>query len=386
MSKRDAIESVHGSENKEGIVTAGYKIMQRIHTEGLWKNRGDDGRFIWEKNDRFRDISRVEEIIREEISQYDTSKYGSEEAVNLDQLKAMSGQLTNGFISMAAKNGLIPKDLVVITGKLTRGADIQIVENMSGGINIRGDGDSKPEIYISVGGIENRLGIIQRAAAKNDIDLTSEQVLNAALASLAGHEYAHSIDRALERRFCELAEELPLELGEKSKNNLGIMNFGHDITAREAEKVATPIFKNLDNRDGDVDSIHRERLATGFEMVGLKYGLVITGVSEDTADKIVETIRMSRYGDLVELSDTIDLLEMNQDDLFGYSIDLRMKLKDMGLDSAHIPALWGSVGYGAPYSVEQIKLIMTGSNNKIHDNNFIRESVEKIIKKQSAWQ
>lgn len=384
MNERPSVQSVRGKEfqdNKE--ISCGYRAMIRIMNEKLWSNRDKNGKYIYENNKHFINSKRVEEILQEEIPEVGKSDIYSGKLPGIDELNSLSKKLTNGFISTATKTGLIPMDLVILTGKITRGSDIEVLENGEGGLNFDHGKGNKPEVYISTEIIRNRMDIIFRAAEKNGIKISVEQSLAAAITSTAAHEYGHSVDRAIGYEFERKAESLPGKLGEKSRDNLAVTNFGSDISAREAERIASPIFENLDNKNGDVDCIHRERLATTFEFEGLKYGLIQTGVTKEQSEILIEAMRKSRYNGLIELSNVIDNLKMNQSDLASYCLDLRSKTKKIGLESGYIPFLWNSVGYCAPYTNEQVREILSESNEKIKNTKFIKDSVKKIIRRQA---
>ena len=109
---------------------SGYRVLERVGRQGLWQYCGEDGKFLWEKEDRVLGEKGIIKIAREEIARIEEKS--AEEKIKLlpktDSLQLSVKERTNRFISQAVKSGWLPKEAVKVVGRFTRGSDIAVVE------------------------------------------------------------------------------------------------------------------------------------------------------------------------------------------------------------------------------------------------------------------
>jgi len=357
---------------------SGNRILARVHNENLWEYKKEDGSSTASLEERIKNPGRVLEIVREEIQNAENKGTNSPKEIQLPELtelQRMAAEGVNKFASNAVKEGWLPSGMIMLTSKLTRGSDIKVVDEAHGALNFEGDSQGRPDISVSTSIVKNRAELYYSTAKLQGIDITSEQAIRAAVYSVGIHEWAHSIERSIERQCLSIAKQLP-EYQAKQDDYLFDLKVQHkagELVFNEAKTISLPLIQL--NNEADNQMVHNERFATGFEQEGVLLGLKSSGVSSENAEIIIKEVIENGAESLKDFKKLREGLNMGDVEINDYFLDIRDLIKKNGMDETYIPFLWDGIGYLGGYNKEQLGNMVTAAMSKLDDES-VRQGVK----------
>jgi hypothetical protein len=226
------------------------------------------------------------------------SKISPEEIATL---KVKSGRAFQRVVKDLVDNGVITRSLVVQAARLVKPNEVKVGAGGVSEFGYRNDyfpeiNEEKASLNID---IESEQLYLKRLAGKLDnlgITLAPEQLEEVALAGLLSHEYGHALHKTIEllqieQRLTELVERPAKddlwEIGSEVKTEV-LQTLTKIASDPQLDQIS--YFSNGDRRTAWPIGFHQidaERLGTGFELLGLKYSLKRTGLSDDDVAKVV---------------------------------------------------------------------------------------------------
>ena len=361
---------------------AGYRILARIQQEGLWQSRDENGRYIYDADKRITDTGRLLEIARGEIEIRERTRQTPREfdLPPLETLKTTTQKNIEQFIAVAKAEGIVSDSVVALTDRLTRPSDVRGVDEGTGGLNFDSRWDSgkfpedhepHPEVILSTSIIKNRMDNYANAAKELGINLTQEQLMNAAISAVAVHEWSHSLERSLETQYLTIARNLP-EYDDK-QDYWQTMGLASNVIYRGAEMVTEPLLDNTKPQDAEI--MHTERFATSFEFEATRVSLEATGVSKEDAGRFVSELHRGRNERLEDFKGLRDSLQMSNLDLGSFMIDTWIALRDGGIDGGYIPGSFKEIGYLGAYNKPQLASMIRHAETDVSDVQGIKTAV-----------
>ncbi len=361
---------------------AGYRILARIIEEGLWQCRDKNNRYIYDADKRITNNGRLLEIAKGEIEARTNTRPPPQEfdLPPLETLKATTQKNIEQFISEAKAEDIVSDSVIALTDRLTRPSDIRVVDEGHGGLNFDSRWDSgkfpeehepRPEVTLSTSIIRNRMDNYSNAAKELGINLTQEQLMNAAISAVAVHEWSHSLERALETQYLTIARNLP-EYDDK-QDYWQTIGLASNVIYRGAEKIAVPMLAHTKPQYAEI--MHIERFATGFEFEATRISLVATGVSIEDAERFVAKLSRTRNERLEDFKSLRASLQMSDLNLESFMNDTRIALRQAGLNQSYIPGSLEEIGYLDGYSRPQLASMIRHAQAEVSDVQGIKTAV-----------
>lgn len=287
------------------------------------------------------------------------------------ELFERSKQALKQAVVAFAKNGDVPPALAASVGRLLRPPDVRITDEDYA--RFLYTEDEFPKTKVDRASLEMGLKYVyrqikpfQELLTQHGVKLTEDQIINLILREGAAHEYGHAVDMTLELlEWEEYVSRLPH--AERPDRYFYEVRENHhqlifDTIASNQELTELLSAEPLDGLYTYRTRTSSERVARGFQFLGLKYALLDLGISEEKAEQIVLGF-MQRHQDQLEESKQL-IQEVRKHNLnleiLGCALnDLRIDLTKRGRNDLYKQIQFGfgakDLGYYYPLDKKQIK-------------------------------
>lgn len=295
---------------------------------------------------------------------------GREQGI-LRQSRRALGQSIKAFIA----NGDLTSSQLMTIGKLVRPSNIRITGEAHAryldlGFSFPQNSGEREEISLELGlkYIFRKLERVYKPIlAQNELNLTEEQILNILLRTSASHEYGHALKKAL--------EILQWEAYSAEASGVEKMKKWYEFTP-EWEKQVVELLPNQELADilssepedgwySERRMTVSERIATGFEYLGLQYALEEVGIDPAKQKQIMNSYTERDKAHLRQYKKVIALARarnLNLELLGGAVDDLSIKLEKRGRQDLKELLCFGfsarNLGYFYPFTKEEIHNLM----------------------------
>lgn len=368
---------------------SGFRVLDRVVGENLWRLKNNEGEWLREPEERIPNSHRVTEIAKEEVER--ANKPQEQAEINLPQALELNQKvpdLVEGVITQAIEEGWLLKEAVDLTERLSRIQDIQVVENQQQGLNLdlridqgvfpEEDEENRPNLTIGYDLIKARVNYFRDIATRSGLDLTPEQLVSAALASAAVHEWSHSIEKAFQTKLLSVATGLT-EYIDEGQNFWNVTRMARRVLYDLTKEATAPILNHLSDEDAGMASV--EQFATGVETEAIRISLEQTELSKEQAEHFVAIHKQDQQERLKEFALLREKLNLTDQDLETLCLDVRSILKGRDIKT-YIPDLWKGIGYFSPYSQAELKNIITGALDKVDNHEQIRAQMIEMRQDQ----
>lgn len=287
-----------------------------------------------------------------------------------EHLEERSQKIFRQIVKSFVERGIVPRPLAVEVGRLLRPSSVEIIkERYHRFLYLRDVFPSTPperaKLQISPNLTVQREKPLRERLKQAGIDLTAEQIEQINLRWGISHEYGHAVHRTLVLSRVEQEAE---RQGDKDFQQVayGVENqFDVDVFNRIAldEELARAL-KN--EPEGGFHHWSRrattpERVATGFEYLGLRYALEDLGVGGQKAREVVEGFMEEDrkwFREYVQLMEDVRSKGWNLEDLSDALSELRGALREIRREDLldELPSFGArNFGYLSPLNEKQIK-------------------------------
>ncbi len=287
-------------------------------------------------------------------------EYVPEQKITRQELVEEGQVVFREVVHAFVKHGDIPVGLAVKTGELIRPSDL-IADDSNHARMMYLSNDGHPDKMKITVGKEivdgRRFSLMKEATRACGISLTDKQIRHLAIRDIVSHEYGHAVDGALLKvQQVGIGEEnwqVPENMRKYIYDELAPSEDLQIILGKEAERDYTSL--------PNLTSI--ERVAVGFEDLGMRYALEEMGVESDKAMEVLSYIREKdgkvwksivrsvelMRGKGLKLGDLFDIqLELGDHFKKLLRFDLEGYIRRMRLDTIVF-------GYYFPLSQEQLR-------------------------------
>ncbi len=364
-----------------------FNLLTRIFFEELWVP-DSDVMLYKDLNIRLRYPQKILELAKQ-ILYFDAEKLSTQvdwEMPSIEYLQPLAQAILDAFILQIIEDGWMPQKAVRLAGKLCRGSDIEIVdtnEDFTLSIStIDAESCRRSAVFIDTRTIRSKADLVLDTGKEFGIKLSPGQALEAAVCSLAAHEWAHSIGPAYARKLLAFRKKLPWKW-DKWYNNMYVDRLielnAQKIIWREAEKVSLPVVEIEEDWEGRVGlSIHDERFVASFEDEAVRFALVRAGVSSTEAGLVFDEIKARRKVSLENILLLRKYLGLNDHQAEILVEDIRQVLEDADLDPERFitPKILQSknLGYFSSYDRQQLSHMLNLAQLKLNQQG-LKEAV-----------
>lgn len=290
--------------------------------------------------------------------------------VDKQQLEAGAKKAFNQVVKAFVEQGIVPASLAVQVGKLLRPSSVEVLETDYHRFLYLQDEfpkTSEGRAALEIGVDRYRLMRVELEsylkAAK--ISLTEEQLQNVLLRWGVSHEYGHAVSRTLEilqiEKFIKGQPQGEyLYIAERGRNLVNGSVYSDIAADQELRDIL---------QDEPEDGLYTrrnitssERIAAGFEYLGLQYALEDNGLSREQGQSILQQFATSDEQQFQQCQQLVRFIRTQKIglDILGQamtSLSLDLKRNKMPHLSSLVPTNFGPryFGYFKPLSGDQVR-------------------------------
>jgi hypothetical protein len=200
-----------------------------------------------------------------------------------------------------------------------------------------------------------------------------------ALASIIGHEWSHSVQRAVKT---DLALKLKADrrYSESLDDDLSVSQISRTSLFRAATRVVSETGVITDLKPADQEEVDSERFATGFEWDAATSVLRIRGFSEEIINGFrQEIIKDAEKGldGMKSFFGRLRNLGIDLGDIPTVCMNARLALRFYNISIPDvIPRLWSDVGYEAGYTTNELKEILSLGEQEANRADLFNQIIE----------
>lgn len=272
-------------------------------------------------------------------------------------------------------HGDISPELAVLVGKIIRPSGVEVNDHHCARFfyphdYFPEDGEEKGSLEIGLTYLASHLKQFKEITTWHGFHFSEQQLLHLVLRNTASHEYGHAIDRALRINEWKRRErEDPKANVFSSQVDKEFNNLIYDTLAPDSrlQEIFAYEPENADyaNREGTSS----ERIATGFEFLGLSYALNELGVNDQKVAAIVSDFKDVDRKSLYQYEDVLRLARQHHlnFELLGAAINkITVSLKEENLFNLASVLAFGfysrNFGYYFPLTGEQLHEYISSFN------------------------
>jgi len=379
---RSVVESPESIIKSESAPFVGYLLVEK-----LIKERIIDGSILFEPSKENKERTAV--VVEEVMSESNKSLIEPIEITeDVEVIEQKGKKILTDYITDLSDREIVSDNIITLTSRITRVEDIRVLQG-EGGINYDSradsgrfadeDGNNFIEISFGKDILGNRMTYYSKILNSLGVKTDQGALLEMALASIIGHEWSHSVQRAVKT---DLALKLKADrrYSESLDDDLSVSQISRTSLFRAATRVVSETGVITDLKPADQEEVDSERFATGFEWDAATSVLRIRGFSEEIINGFrQEIIKDAEKGldGMKSFFGRLRNLGIDLGDIPTVCMNARLALRFYNISIPDvIPRLWSDVGYEAGYTTNELKEILSLGEQEANRADLFNQIIE----------